>query len=171
MKRTKTNPEGFTLIEVLIVVALIAIAMSTVVTSFSGSAKRQQIRTFSEQLQNKIELARDKAVQQNQEWGLRSDKENLLFVVFDTVNQKWMPLIENPFQPIPHLRFALVKIKAEKQERIENQDEDDFPELIMFSSGEVSPFQIQIRSKILENELWVLSSNGLSKTRITRDQT
>ena len=84
----KDLAEGFTLIEVLIVVALIAITMSLVLPDYFGVSQRQKIQNLAEDLQNKIELARDKAVQENQEWGLEIDSDSITFSTLDVLNQQ-----------------------------------------------------------------------------------
>ena len=103
------NKKGFTLIEVLIVITIVAIAMSFVMPNFFGATERQNIQGFSEQLQNKIELARDKAIQQNQEWGLRIDRGEVSFLVFDYASQQWAEMTENPFNSI----YASVNLQGQ----------------------------------------------------------
>ena len=94
--RKKFLTQGFTLVEVLIVVALIAITMSLVLPDYFGVSQRQQVQGLAEDLRNKIELARDKALQQNQEWGLDIDKDSITFSTLDVLNQQWTPLSDRP---------------------------------------------------------------------------
>ena len=51
------NKKGFTLIEVLIVITIVAIAMSFVMPNFFGATERQNIQGFAAQVQDTIELA------------------------------------------------------------------------------------------------------------------
>ena len=119
-KRRAHNKKGFTLIEVLIVITIVAIAMSFVMPNFFGATERQNIQGFSEQLQNKIELARDKAIQQNQEWGLRIDRGEVSFLVFDYASQQWSKITENPFNSIYYENFAEIYLKVEDKKWSQN---------------------------------------------------
>ena len=165
-KRRAHNKKGFTLIEVLIVITIVAIAMSFVMPNFFGATERQNIQGFSEQLQNKIELARDKAVQQNQEWGLRIDRGEVSFLVFDYASQQWSQMTENPFNSIYYGNFAEIYLKVEEHGHGFDNQGDNLPDLVFFSSGEASPFKIEIRALSSDGEPWVLFSNGLSNTQI-----
>jgi len=166
MPAGRTLNEGFTLIEVLIVITIVTIAMSFVVPNFFGAAERQNVQGFSVQLQNKIELARDKAIQQNQEWGLRIRQGEISFLVFDIENQKWLVLTEKPFESVNYGKLVNLSLEVEKHEHGFDDQGDDLPDLIFFSSGEASPFKVEIRALSADGEPWVLHSNGLSNTQI-----
>jgi len=166
MPAGRTLNQGFTLIEVLIVITIVAIAMSFVVPNFFGAAERQNILGFSVQLQNKIELARDKAIQQNQEWGLRIHQGKISFLVFDTENQKWLLLTEKPFKSVNYDKLVNLSLRIEEHQHGFDDQGDDLPDIILFSSGEASPFNIEIRALSANGESWVLHSNGLSNTQI-----
>ena len=162
----KDLAKGFTLIEVLIVVALIAITMSLVLPDYFGVSQRQKIQNLAEDLQNKIELARDKAVQENQEWGLEIDSDSITFSKLDVLNQRWIPLGVSPFKEIRFSDKASIALNVENHSLPIRYESKDLPNLIIFSSGEVYPFQIEIRPLASAKQMWLLSSDGISQTKI-----
>ena len=164
--RKKFLTQGFTLVEVLIVVALIAITMSLVLPDYFGVSQRQQVQGLAEDLRNKIELARDKALQQNQEWGLEIDKDSITFSTLNVLNQQWTPLSDRPFNTFRFSDTAVISLNVENHSVPVSYENEELPSLIIFSSGEVSPFKIEIRSLASTEQIWVLSSDGLSQTTI-----
>ena len=90
---------GFTLIEILVVVLVVAILMGVVVGSFTGVDKEQELQGFAERLALRIELARDKALQSNKEWGVYIDEDGIRFAEFDEVNEEWLDRAERPALP------------------------------------------------------------------------
>ena len=164
--RKKFLTQGFTLVEVLIVVALIAITMSLVLPDYFGVSQRQQVQGLAEDLRNKIELARDKALQQNQEWGLDIDRNSITFSTLDILNQKWTTLSDRPFNTFYYADTAEIFLNVENHSVPVSYESEELPSLIIFSSGEVSPFEIEIRSLASTRQNWVLSSDGLSQTTI-----
>ena len=69
------------------------------------------------------------------------------------------------FQKKPR-NFAEIYLKVEEHEHGFNNQGDNLPDLVFFSSGEASPFKIEIRALSSDGEPWVLFSNGLSNTQI-----
>ncbi|MEM9623267.1 MAG: prepilin-type N-terminal cleavage/methylation domain-containing protein, partial [Pseudomonadota bacterium] len=82
---------GFTLIEILIVVVLVGIILGVVVSSFTGVDQEQVLRGYAERLSLRIELARDKALQANREWGMYIDEAGVRFAVYDETTGEWIP--------------------------------------------------------------------------------
>lgn len=56
---------GFTLLELLIVMAIVAIVATLAAPSFNGVLERQRVRTVADMLRSSIDLARSEAVKRN----------------------------------------------------------------------------------------------------------
>lgn len=181
---------GFTLIEILVVVVVVSIAMSVVVANFSGSDRQQEYSGHMHRLALKVEMARDKAVQRNREWGIHVDESGVRFSEYDQINGLWVMQSQRPFNAgefaaeleyaVEVEAFAGIDISAETfaqndQDETgfsldENKLQDtDFPDVVIFSSGEVTPFKIQTEPKAWQSEPLILSSDGFTRVRVHRE--
>ena len=52
--------------------------------------------------------------------------------------------------------------------RIASDDDTDLPDIVFFSSGEVSPFELTLRANELTGTSWKLQSDGFSIVRAER---
>lgn len=174
MNRSNAPAAGFTLVEILVVVLVVSILMGVVVGSFTGVDREQTLRGYCERLALKIEHARDKALQANREWGVYIDDDGVRFAEFDEINGEWIQRAEKPFDPDDYdqsLRFELeveeipgaVALNAEQPD-----EDDDIPSIVLFSSGETTPFQIIIEPEDWETTPWRLHSDGFTRTTIER---
>ncbi|MEM7002095.1 MAG: type II secretion system minor pseudopilin GspH [Pseudomonadota bacterium] len=163
------NAGGFTLIEVLVVITLISIIMATIVGSFSGADRTQQMQGYVERMAQRIEMARDRAIQTNHEWGIYVEDETVEFAEFDPVNGEWMPIQKRPFNPDQSDSELRFRAKVEAYAGQIDSDEDELPAIVLFSSGETSPFQILVEfTDFQDAEPWVLFSDGFQRTDIRR---
>ncbi len=171
---------GFTLIEVLVVVLLVGILLSVVVTSFTGVDREQELRGYVERLALRIELARDKALQANKEWGVYVNEDGVSFAVFDDTNGEWMPQGGRHFTADSYSQTLDFDVEVEsfegnlvtlEGEAVDAEDEKkDFPTIVLFSSGETTPFTISLTPKDWDSNPWQLASDGFSRTEVSRPE-
>ena len=193
---------GFTLVEILVVVVLVAIAMSVVVGSFTGVDQQQELHGYMERLTLRLELARDKAMQNNREWGVYVDHEGVRFAEFDEINGRWDLRAERPFkheeyslslefrvevESFAGINIADANVFANKSDGLEglggglggglgrgtkqsnnSREELGFPDLVIFSSGETTPFTIIAEPKEWRSEPWQIASDGFTRAALTR---
>src|SRR6056297_2461571 len=96
--RTSSRRQGgFTLLEVLVVIVLVAVLSGTVIMGFTGADTEQRLRGSAEQLAYTIELARQYALQRNREWGMYVRPEAVEFAEFDPEQQTWVTQAGRPF--------------------------------------------------------------------------
>lgn len=162
---------GFTLIEILVVVVVVAILMSVVVGSFTGVDKEQELRGFAERLALRIELARDKALQTNKEWGLYVDEDGVRFAEFDEINEEWIDRVERPFNNEPYTQLLDIRVEATEFATQLLGNDKELPQIVLFSSGEATPFEIEIEPTDWAARSWLLSSDGFSRTDLVRGET
>jgi general secretion pathway protein H len=159
---TKHPAYGFTLIELLVVIVVLAVLMGMVTVAFNPASDQRALQTYAQRFAQRIELARDLAIQNNQEWGLKIATQDYQFVVFDELEGRWMPQLQSSFKPdeAPYpLSFRLeildgtgddleTGIFATEQNQIDNDEDTDItdwsPNVVFFSSGEASQFAIDV---------------------------
>ena len=164
---------GFTLIEVLVVVVIITILMSVIVAGFVGADKEQSFRGFAERMALRVEMARDRAIQTNHEWGVFVEPEGIRFAEFDPVTGEWLERVERPFrieQTDDDFRYS-VKVEAYPgQDDLATNDDEDLPAIVLFSSGEITPFTLSIEPYTWQTTPWLISSDGFSRTAAQRGE-
>jgi general secretion pathway protein H len=157
---------GFTLIEMLVVVVIIGILASTVVLGFVGSDREQNLRTEAERLAALIEMARSEAVQRNEEWGVSINETSYRFLVFNPLNHSWVEQKKSPFHPRKTADVTLT-VKVDQLTMPGETANGSAPNIIMFSSGEQTPFEIEITPQWKSNP-WRVNSDGVSRTSAQR---
>ena len=168
---------GFTLIEILVVVVVIGIALSVVIGSFTSTDREQAFQGYAERLSLKIEMARDKALQRNREWGMYVDEEGVRFSEFDESSGEWVEQSQRPYNAEPFGSTLEFKTKVEAFAGLPtNDDEPDtrrekqrIPDIVIFSSGEVTPFEILLTPKDWETRAWQLASDGFTRVALERE--
>ncbi len=163
---------GFTLLEVLVVISIMAVLTGMVVLGFGGADRAQQQLSLAEGLQQRFELARQRALQRNSTWGVVVEPESYRFAEYDVINAVWVEQAQRPFGakevPVP-LRMRLevegetLAVGAQAQ-----ADDDVVPDILFFSSGEATPFTLEITNTANDAQ-WLLECDGFSVVTLQRE--
>ena len=164
-RRDAPRGQGFTLIELLVVVAIVAVLAGVVSTSFIGSGQNQALEGFAHRMAQRIELARDRALQRNKEWGLYVNDDRYEFAEFNPVTQTWEPYSHRPFNSEAYASKVQMKAQVEAYAGQLGSEEDALPDIIFFSSGEVTPFALTIQPTSNISKMWLLESDGFTRVR------
>lgn len=170
---TLKRQSGFTLIEVILVMALLGLIMSTVsYTVFTGNVEKD-IEKEVQRLQVVFDLASDYAVINQYELGLRIDeeKQSYEFVKLGEAD-KWLPLDEQKYFQLHEMPDGVIfelsldglpwqqdeglfdsgifdEELSVSNESVEIGNEEDKtpppPQVFILSSGEITPFELKIK--------------------------
>lgn len=160
---------GFTLLELLVVVAMVAILTGTVILGFTGADQEQRLRGSAEQLAYQIELARQYALQRNREWGVYVEVDAVRFAEFDPVEESWMEKGRRPFSGVDLPANVELSVESEGLDQLPESEREALPKILLFSSGEVTPFILTMEPG-WESVPWTLSSDGLSRVDAQREE-
>ncbi|ETJ48397.1 prepilin-type N-terminal cleavage/methylation domain-containing protein [Pseudoalteromonas agarivorans] len=167
LNRMRAHHLGFSLIEILVVLTIIAFATKMVVYSLEGGAE-DELDTQALRLHTTINMASEFAILNQIELGLMVEENTLEFLVFD--GEKWITFDrEELYKPIEldeRLKLTLnLEDLAWSQENLLEQanwrelmsggDDDSLleleklkiPQVLILSSGEVSAFQLIVELK------------------------
>lgn len=153
---------GFTLVEVMLVMLLIGLLATTVVMNFSGESREERLEKEAERLQQLFQFVAETAMLKQQEWGLYVLPDRYGFLYYDNNEGKWAEADEPAGlqqYTLPHdiaLTLELEGLPGEETNLLsqldwqldddEQSNEDNkipvLPQVFVLSSGEISPFQL-----------------------------
>ncbi|MFM8355703.1 MAG: type II secretion system minor pseudopilin GspH [Gammaproteobacteria bacterium] len=162
-----SDARGFTLLELLVVVALVGILTGTVVLGLGRADAEYRLAGHADQLAYRVELARQFALQRNREWGLYVESERIRFVEYDPEAGRWVTQTREPFKTLT--TFDGVKFRAETETlaRLPTGRRNALPDVLLFSSGETTPFTVYLEPRAA-GRAWSVQSDGLSRVRAER---
>lgn len=156
---------GFTLIEIMVVVIIVGIVTATVILSIGTLGDNREMLREGRRVSMLLQTARDESVLQGREYGLEVVEAGYRFVEFNPFTRLWSDIIEDDmyrYRRLPeNYLFELyvedrplileaepaVLARADKPKERDNDDEDAAfysPHILVFSSGEVTPFELRI---------------------------
>ncbi|CAA0125882.1 Type II secretion system protein H [BD1-7 clade bacterium] len=188
---------GFTLIEMMAVVVIIGLAAGIAAVSLGTGTRGPEVRNFSRQLYNTINLAFEESVYTNRQFGLRFDitqeEDDTYYVyqwlMYDPDRQRWFlseieELKEQKFPRDMELRLEVegqqVVVGANDKEDIifyvaskPGQDGVEIhPDIYFFSSGETQNFRISLADEASPDNRYRIIGNLIGQVRMLRpDQT
>lgn len=148
--------QGFTLIEVLLVVLLIGIVSGIVLLAASPNDSSRLIASETDRLAEALTLAADEAVSENQQLGLMVDEKSYRFLTFDDQTRQWLasdnPLFA-PYELPPNISLHVLKDDASKtlvvttQNQKKQEKESLNPQVVLLSSGETSSVILELSAQ------------------------
>lgn len=177
---------GFTLLEMLLVLAIVGILATVVALGFTDSGRHRHLRAEAERLARLVELARDEALRRNEIWGLRVAGGGFHFQRYDQGAGDWMDVLRHPFRARPAEEAVTFRIATSSgdRKRLEEQletlrgeavdtdrEETEPPDVAIFPGGEVTPFEVTVllhrpeRGRADDQDAWLASTDGIQPVR------
>lgn len=161
--------QGFTLLELLVVLLILAVISSVLVLSFTDTGRTRTMQATVERVALVLELARTEVTTRNEVWSFHIDNDYYLFKKVNPVSNEWLTIDVRPFQPTSiGQELEFVTHLDQEDKRFESTTRGEQPLLVLYPSGEVSPFQLEIRLRHAEKRLY-LTSDGFQKIGITEE--
>lgn len=150
MTGTSRTSSGFTLLEVLVVLALMGVVLAFATASLRGPEPGDQVHEEAARMQALMQLASDEAVIQARIHGLRLLPNGYAFAAYGA--DGWTTLERKPLQPrtLPsHMRFADTPAQS---------DETSGPHVLLFADGTLTPFELGLESSASEQTARVVGT-------------
>ena len=83
---------GFTLVEILVVVVIMAMVISLAVLSIGVTGRDSQLDEESRRIEGLVDILHERALLEGRDFGLRIEPTAYEFVVYDADRDRWLPL-------------------------------------------------------------------------------
>jgi len=143
---------GFSLLELLVVVAIISILVGAVVLSVNVVGSDREAEQEARRLQGLIDLLHEDSLMQSHDYGLMLTTGGYRFYVYDYKQLKWLEVAGDKLLAEHAVRKQLVlalaldgkDVELEKKWETIDREKDPQPQVMILSSGEVTPFVLDV---------------------------
>lgn len=148
--------KGFTLLEILAVVVIIGITITFASLSLGSRAGEDRLASEAERLQALLVLAADEAIVQGEEIGLLVAADGYAF--YHLQENQWTAFEQGSLRERSLPAGMTLYLASDGQEDVQiplpkdqgkNPDKQPSPQILMLSSGELTPFVLQLRAEHL----------------------
>jgi general secretion pathway protein H len=145
--------KGFTLIEILVVLVIIAVVISITVLSASSTGRDSQLDEESRRIEGLVGLLHERALLEGRDFGLRIEPAAYEFVVYDPRRDRWMMLDqEREFRHRELPKGVSFQLQLDSQtvvikpvDKNLSSGEPPPPQLAIAASGEGTPFRLTLQ--------------------------
>lgn len=168
---------GFTLLELLVVLAIIGVLAGVVTYNFVGADRERDLQTEAVRLAALVELARNEALTRNVPWGLFVEDAEYAFAALDPETGAWTRPEGGPFRARtapPGVSFSATTEAQDDarnqpaQRRPRSRGNEEVPDILIFSSGEQTPFTIEL-VPAWDTTPWRVRSDGIQRAVAERE--
>ena len=154
----KTSQGGFTLWELLMVVAIVAITVSMVQLSVGLSDETRDLKRVGKDLGKMFQLLNQEAVFESRNYAISVKDRG--FIVLEYNEGKWLPSPQSFFEKIKMTESQLSELIIENQVIDISEKTIPEPHILILSSGEMTPFEWRISDQLTQSGI-LLQGNVL----------
>jgi general secretion pathway protein H len=145
--------KGFTLVEILVVIVIMAVVISITVLSVSSTGRDSQLDEESRRIEGLVGLLHERALLEGRDFGLRIEPAAYEFVVYDPRRDRWMMLDqEREFRHRDLPKGITFQLQLDSQTVVikpidKNLSSGDLPnpQVAIAASGEGTPFRLTLQ--------------------------
>jgi len=146
--------KGFTLIEILVVVLIIAVVVSLTVLSVNATGRDSQLDVESRRIEGLMGLLHERALLEGRDFGLRIEPTAYEFVVYDPRRNRWMMLDqEREYRHRELPKGVSFQLELDSQVVVLKPIDRNFnsdaappaPQVAIAASGDGTPFRLTLQ--------------------------
>jgi general secretion pathway protein H len=135
---------GFTLVEILVVVAIIAVVTAGIILSVSVTGRDRELERESDRLFALFNYVREQAELQTREYGIMFQDDGYEFLAYDARRDSWRSVFEDDALRARRLPDGLgFRLSVDARPVVLNRPKDakdKTPQVMIFSNGDLSTF-------------------------------
>lgn len=154
---------GFTLIEILVVLIVVGLLAALAVLNLGGGSQQRELQNHVRETYLLMQTASEQAVLNNIELGLLLEEDGYRFVILDERANEWTETTERMFRERNYPEWLVLTEYIESDTpRLASEEDRLRPDIVFFSSGETTPFEVEFTIGSDSSYMHVLASDGLS---------
>jgi general secretion pathway protein H len=170
--------KGFTLVEILVVVVIMAVVIALAVLSIGTTGRDSQLDEESRRIQGLIDILHERALLEGRDFGVRIESTGYEFAVYNADRDRWLTL--NDEQEFRHrelpkgVRFQLqldsvdIVLKPVERDALNDRPPPP-PQLAIAASGDGTPFKLTLTREATQARASVNGDAFGKTTRVTSD--
>ncbi|MGM0767684.1 MAG: type II secretion system minor pseudopilin GspH [Pseudomonadota bacterium] len=159
----RARDSGFTLIEILVVLIVVGLLAALAVMNLGGGSQQRELANHVRETYLLMQTASEQAVLNNSELGLVFQEDSYRFVMFDENADEWTEPADRMFRERSYPEWlVLAKYIESDTPRLASAEDRLRPDIVFFSSGETTPFEVEFTIGDDSSHMHVLASDGLS---------
>lgn len=142
---------GFSLLELLVVVTIIAIFAGAAVLSIGSLGRDRELEREASRLQSVIDLLQEEAVMESRDYGVLFSESGYRFYVYDQQQAAWLTLANDRLLAERILEAPVrLSLELDAREALLPQDfelrpnQQPEPQVVILASGELTPFDVSL---------------------------
>jgi general secretion pathway protein H len=142
---------GFTLLELLVVVTIIGVFVGVAVLSTDLASFERKLEQEAMRLRNLLGLVQEESLLQSRDYGVLFTEKTYRFYYYDHERRTWLlPADDRLLAPRELENSMLLELQLDGLNVLLEEDfsqelaDDPEPQVILFSSGEVTPFELEV---------------------------
>lgn len=159
--KSSSKPGGFTLVELLVVIVLIAILGSLVVLSVDVDQESRELEASAQQIRQYLQNAFQEAILSGYPVGLLVEDNSLVFLLVG--EQGWEMQLENETLPIvtvnPRWQMSLQAELGDSDSDLNTPGGKIVPQVLIYAEGYADPFSILLTAAT-ESISYSISTDG-----------
>jgi len=149
---TARRSQGFTLVEIMVVVVIMAIMVSLAVLSIGVSGRDSQLDEESRRIEGLLDLLHDRALLEGHDFGLRIEPTAYEFVTYDAAHDRWLSVTDqSEFRRRTLPAGVSFVLELDSQTVVLKAPDVDLanetpppPQVAIAASGEGTPFRLTL---------------------------